>query len=313
MRDPVLLVLLASCGGIAYEDYEAETRDATCDYRVRCKALANASDCHAHLDELAIDSPSLPAAIAEGTVRYDEDAAQQCVDALASLSCDVTEQTGALAACDDVYEGTRDDGDACGFDLECKSGSCATLPCSEACCPGMCRPAVPLPGLDDACSIFCVDGAYCGVDSICHAYLPKGAACDATTICTSDLYCAGASQGGSGVCTAIPHDGEPCEGPCTEYGSGCLANICQPLGLAGDPCDNDAECSPFYACNSDNRCDRYPGVGMTCLGRCSGAAYCDNAICVEQKPSGSTCTYNVECATHFCGNDDVCGDPPLCI
>lgn len=312
MRYAALLALVG-CGGIAFDDFERERRDAQCYYELRCKALSSAADCEGHFDQLMIKSPSLPAAVREGIVRYDEDAAQSCVDALASLSCDVTQQLGALDSCSEVYEGTLADGAACGFDLECKSGSCATLSCPDACCPGMCRPTRPLPDIDEACSTFCVDGAYCGVDSLCHASLPKGAACDGSTICAYGLYCSGASTGGSGICKAMPQDGEPCDGPCALYGSVCLEGICQPGGLAGDACATDADCSVFYTCNSDQRCGNHPGLGMECMGRCSGDAYCDNGVCVEQKPNGVSCLLNVECATHYCGNDDICGDPPLCI
>jgi hypothetical protein len=312
MRSAVLL-LLVGCGGIAFEDYAQEVDDARCEYLVRCHVVATAPDCHASLEQSVIVSPSLPTAIQGGIVQYDEDAAQSCVDALAGLSCDLAEQVDALAPCDDVYAGTLDDGAACGFDLECVSGRCATPACEEACCIGMCLPATALPDIDEACSTFCVDGAYCGADSLCHASLPKGAACDATTICVYGLYCAGASQGGSGVCSNLPREGESCEGPCAEEGLRCLSGACQPVGLAGDPCDTDGDCSPFYSCNPDRLCGRYPTLGMPCLGRCSGDAYCESAVCVEQKPPGAGCTYNIECTTHFCGDGDVCGDPPLCI
>ena len=314
MRHALLLLLLVGCGGIAFEDYDNEADSAYCDFLVRCHAVATASDCHAFYDRFAIESPSLAAAIEAGSVQYDEDAAQGCIDAYDSLSCDLTRQPlGALAACDEVYEGALVDGAACGFDLECKSGSCARESCPDACCPGTCRPEKPLPGIDEACESFCVDGAYCGFDSICHAWLPKGAACQASTICEFGLYCAGASMGGSGVCKALPYDGEPCEGPCAEYASHCLAGVCQPAGVAGDACNAEAYCTAFYSCNSDQRCGSLPGVGMECNGSCSGGAYCDGTVCLEQKPSGASCMLNVECATHFCGNDDVCGDPPLCI
>lgn len=312
MRYAVLL-LVVGCGGIAFEDYELELGDARCEYEVRCKAVSNAADCHAYFDPLTIDSPSLPAAVREGIVRYDEDAAQSCVDALASLSCNVTEQLDALDACDDVYEGTLADGAACGFDLECTSGSCATQSCPDACCPGRCRAARPLPDIDEACSTFCVDGAYCGVDSLCHASLPKGAACDGSTICAYGLYCAGASTGGSGVCEPMPDDGEPCDGPCAEHGSRCLDAVCQPAGLAGDACATDEDCSDFYSCNSDQRCGSFPGIGMECLGWCSGDAYCNARVCVAKEPNGTGCINNNNCTSNFCDKNYNCADPPLCI
>jgi hypothetical protein len=312
MRGALLLLLVASCGAIDSEGFYGKVTDARCDYLVRCKAVANAADCHAYFDRTAIDTHNLDAAIENDTVEYDSDTAEDCIDAYRDLSCDLAEQVDALAACDDVFAGTIPNGYPCVIDLECTSGVCVTFACDDACCPGECMPPNPQPAIDEPCTTFCVEGAYCGADSICHAYLPKGAACDGNSICGYGLYCAGAPAGGSGVCKVLPQQGEMCEGPCATEGLLCIGGTCQPAGLRGDPCSTDDDCSSFYACTVEGICGSYPALGEMCQELCSGNAYCESGTCVAQKASGSTCTYNIECKSHFCDSHDICSMPPLC-
>jgi hypothetical protein len=314
MRGALLLLVLAGCGGIAYEDYPDAIRDANCDYLVRCHAIASTADCRAYYDRFAIESPSLDAALDADKVAYDEDAAQRCIDAYGALSCDETLLAdNALAACDDVLTGQLATGQPCGFDAECTSDHCSKPTCTMACCTGACADPIGYPAIGDPCTSLCEDGAFCGADAICHALLPAGAACDPTSLCDAKLYCAGLSAGGSGVCSPLPHEGEACESDCAERGSICIFEKCFAAGLAGDPCDVDGECAEFYTCTGAGTCGDYPALGMECTGRCSGDAYCESGLCVEQKPSGAACMYNDDCATHYCGDDDLCGYPPLCI
>lgn len=311
MRGALLLLVAASCGPIDSEGFYFKVEEARCDYLVRCKAVASAADCHAYFEQTAIHSENLDAAIKNDTVKYDRDNAEDCIDAFGNLACDLAEQVDALAACDDVFAGTIPNGYPCVIDLECTSGVCVTFACPDACCPGECMAARPQPGIDEACTSFCVDGAYCGSDSICHAYLPKGAACDGTAICEYGLYCSGASAGGSGVCKVLPQRGETCEGPCATEGLLCIGGTCQPAGLKGDACATDDDCSSFYACTPEGVCGAFPTVGEMCRDRCSGQAYCASGTCEAQKLVGAACMYNIECKTHYC-DKNVCSSPALC-
>jgi hypothetical protein len=307
----MLLVLLAGCGGIAYEDYPDAVRDATCSYLVRCHAASNLDDCRAYYGRTAIESPSLDAALDAGKVSYNEDAAQRCIDAYGALSCDETLLADdALAACAEVLTGRLRSGDVCAFDAECETDHCASPGCSDACCPGTCADPIAYPGIGDPCTSLCEDDAYCGADSTCHALLPAGASCDMVSRCERTLYCAGLTGAGNGVCTPVPHAGEACEGACAELGTIC-SGTCVAAGLAGDPCELEYDCAQLYTCTA-GVCGDYPGVGMACTGQCSGAAFCADGLCVEQRADGADCLYGEECQTHYCNDDDVCGDPPVC-
>jgi hypothetical protein len=312
MRGPVLLVLLAGCGGIAFEDYPDAVRDATCDYLVRCHAASNLDDCRASYDRTAIETPSLSAAIDADKVSYDEDAAQRCIDAYGALSCDETLlPDDALAECDDVLTGRLHKGEVCAFDAECVSDHCTSSSCSDACCSGTCADPIVYPGIGDPCTSLCEDGAYCGADSTCHALLPVGASCDMVSLCGRALYCAGLSGTGSGVCTPLPHEAEACEGSCAELGTICNGT-CVAAGLAGDPCELAYDCSELYTCTG-GVCGDYPSLGMACTTECSGASFCDDGTCVEQQANGADCLYGEACKTHYCGDAGVCADVPLCI
>jgi hypothetical protein len=312
MRLSWLLVLAACGGGVAFDDFDRERIEAQCEYLVRCEAMASMSDCRAFFARTAIDNPNPGAALEAGKLRYDEHAARACLDAIANLSCDSTEQTAAeLAPCSDVLTGTGKAGSACAFDGECESDSCVVQSCPMACCTGSCGPPRSSPGVGQPCVALCADGAYCGADSVCHALQPAGAACNDLEPCAQGLYCAGAATTGSGSCTPLPKRGQPCETACAHIADVCIAGTCVAAGLPGAACMASAECSSYYTC-TDGQCASYPTRGMTCTGRCSDESWCSGETCIEQKANGEPCTYNDECRTHYCSSGN-CGDVPLCI
>lgn len=302
-----VLGVLAGCGGLSFEDFERERRDAYCGYLVRCGAISTVADCREAFERTAIDSPSLAAAIDADKVAYDDGAAEACIDAYGSLSCDTTAQPDdAFAACDAVFTGTLANGAACGFDLECESSRCAAPDCPGACCTGTCAPAAPLPSIGEPCTSLCAGDAYCDVDSICRAALPIGAACTENTLCVRQAYCE------AGTCTQLPHSGDLCASGCAEVGSLCIDGRCRDAGMPGDPCSSDAACSRYYWCDFTNHCAELPALGMPCTGACAGGAYCDAMLCVAQKSDGADCIYNDECASHLC-DDGACTTPAVCI
>ncbi len=316
MRSPALFALVALAGGctssVDYNNFVTALIDARCTYFVRCGVAASTTECRAFYLRVTADNPSTDAAIDAGKIIYHDDVAGDCIAAYAALSCDTTEQpTGALDVCNGVLTGVMQEGSPCAFDKECESNNCvgeATATCSA----GSCAPAMALPAIGQPCTAFCQGDAYCGADSICHAPLAEGAACTSEP-CAFGLYCAGAVGTMPGRCKPLPHLGEACEGACAEVGTTCAGGTCVAVGVLGDACTTDAQCSMFYECDGAE-CALLPTQGMPCRTTCYEAAYCDGTTCIAQKPNGEACIRSDECDSHYCtsSTNGTCADPPLC-
>lgn len=311
----VFALATAGCtSGDNYGAFATALTDARCAYYTRCGLVSGGAECRAFYDRMAIDNPSVQAAIDAGALVYHDDAAQACLAAYAGLACDLTEQApDALAACNEVLTGTLALGDACAFDRECESTACDVPSCTSACCTGTCVAATPLPAAGEPCSALCAGDAFCGLDSICHAPLPENASCT-TEPCAYGLYCAGRTMTTAGTCKPLPHLGEPCENACADVGAICSGGRCTAVGLRDDACTSNADCSMYYEC-IDSACALPPTLGMPCTTSCYEAAYCDGTTCVAQKPAGEPCLRNDECASHYCDGDGggTCAELPLCI
>jgi hypothetical protein len=287
-----VLVFIVACGGsVDIEDYNETLVDADCDYLVRCHVFSNSESCKKTFGQLLVDDPSIEAAIDAGKVKYDGDAAQDCFDALEDASC--MRDSEQIDACDRIFKGTIPDGGMCAFDEECVSDSCNVPDCTMACCTGTCTPGRPLPTIGQPCTFECVEGAYCGNDSTCQAVLPKGAACEDSLACDRGLYCAGSTGTTAGTCAAYPKTGEPCTTTCGAIGDRCANGTCTPMGLLGAACASNNDCSFFYECDDTMHCAEQPQD--------------------PRMPNGSMCTSSTDCESRYCGNDDLCADPPLCI
>lgn len=290
MRRSLLLLFVVGCGGVDIQEFQDEAIDARCEYLTRCGLFPSANDCRADFDATTAPSTSIVAAVDAGKVVYDEDLAEDCLEALREGSCS---QTASLdPKCEDIFTGTIADGGMCAFDDECVSGRCSVEDCTMACCPGTCMPARPTPKIGEMCLFICEAGAYCGADSICHALQPKGAACDAPFACDDGLYCNGLTSMMSGTCTALPNTGEACVEQCLNIGDYC-EGTCKKVGLVGATCANDDQCSFYYECDDTMKC----------------AAPMREPLL----PNGATCSSSVVCESHYCGNDNKCADLPVCI
>lgn len=288
MRSLVCVLFLVGCGGIDLRDFQSEALDARCDYLTNCGLFPNVAACKEQFT--APQSTSIIAAVEAGKVKYDEDLAEDCIEALRDASCSQAAQLDPK--CDDIFVGTVADGGMCAFDDECVSGSCSVADCMEACCPGTCAPARAVPKIGEMCNFVCVDGAYCANDNTCQKVLAAGAACESPFACADGLYCAGFTGMTAGTCTKLPATGEACTEQCLDIGDYC-DGTCKPVGLPGDACANDDACSYYYVCDDTMRCAKEPPPMLM--------------------PDGATCSSSVQCQSRYCGNDNKCGPVPECI
>ena len=308
-------------------DLDQDIQQARCERLARCKLFPDEASCNAFFR--VTPDPSVAAAVAAHKIVYDAERAKQCVDALASQSCDLTARDSHLPpkACGQMLTGRVTGGDSCSIDVECASGTCE-LPamCPErACCVGACRPTEsPAPaGGGCAKDHDCVDGLVCGRDLTCH--VPAGAeeACRSDRECGDGLACIGAAEA-PGMCRNLPHVGETCPYQrCADENLRCDGDThtCVPVGLPGDPCPKSNECSIDMECDpTTHLCREYPVLGMPCDGTCTGDAFCflDNSgtgTCVALLQNNKPCDGNQQCLSSFCEDGPVfrgCIDPYVC-
>lgn len=244
--------------------------------------------------------PLVRDAVDAGTVKYDEDAAVQCLKSL-STQCSLT-----YPGCDAVLRGTVSSGQACRTRLDCAPGGW----CEFSGCPGTCRAKQPVGSevtavegcatpaaepitdggyrcreysqLGEACEagrLDCGAGLACASDGGCipasdaGAYAAKGQRCTGRfagiplVACLGGLACQISDGGTEGTCGARYEAGESCRADATgcAHNVSCQAELCVGLGRAGDGCVGTFECVKGLACRT-GRCGAKAGPGDTCAG-----------------------------------------------
>ena len=109
----------------------------------------------------------------------------------------------------------------------------------------------------------CVAGTSCK-GGVCTPLSPVGTSCNGDLQCGYGLSCevTMATQ----MCSAAPAPGSPCTQLCRDVGTTCKQSVCAPLGLLGDTCSQNADCSPYYACDqTTSKCVLGPGIGDACV------------------------------------------------
>lgn len=301
-------MFLAACGGgggVGPDDLEDEFIDANCDFLVKCEGSPDKATCDASLFLDGNEFASILAAVDRGTITYDEDAAQACVDAIRGQGCEF-DGFHSADPCEDVFQGTVQPGGACFVDLECAgTGVCnQTDPSCDpdvACCPGTCAMGPTESAAGGPCGDelhFCALGTYCkasatGGNGTCTAVVTmEGAACDEIDGCANPMYCNLDFMTGTGTCKAAPGSGETCSRedllPCA---------------------DNRDYCDP-----ATMKCVRSAAVGAACGNgiSCVDYASCINSVCVADLEAGAACTVDTGAECH--GSLDciggVCTAPP---
>jgi hypothetical protein len=220
----VVVICLAACDGGGGSLSLANLPEATA--RIECEKIFECCDAAERMEQLGFFDPmptnvdectatyaalinaffgGTRAAVEAGTVIYDGDAAQRCLDATAAGSC--ADYAAQLASdetsgdCDLAFQGTVANGGACDDDDNvCVSGYCADDGAGATTCAAR-------PGAGEPCPDFeCDDGLDCtfdGTGSTCVAKLADGMPCDDDGECLSGA-CVGAdpAMGTPGTCGA---------------------------------------------------------------------------------------------------------------
>lgn len=293
---------------------------------------------------------NLAAAIADGRIEYDADAAQACLDAIGALSCEDDLDVNLGDDCEGAFVGSLEAGADCTLDVECGAGLQCVVGAS---CPGTCGPRVPLGG---ACTREnrCEAGLACLTDAqeqgTCIVLSRPGESCSSPRSCPTFYTCLDLdSSDPESTGTCEPRDqlfsaklDEPCAfggapgrlcepGLVCSYGdeAGSLTGVCRELVGSGEgctlalpePCPDGEYCriSDLKATPLAGVCSKRPELGDACANpggfpvACPINAYCSEqtGVCEACKPLGETCAKDDNCLSLTCANQK-CAAPLEC-
>jgi hypothetical protein len=247
-----------------------------------------------------------------GRLRYQSDLVAVCTSELAAVDCDLGQLD--TSPCNQIFTGTRAEGESCGLSLECTSGAWCSRPSGLGSC-GTCQ---RLADRGASCTTApcaldtrCIDVGQNGMSNpVC---IPIDAAENgecltiATGLCRGSLRCVGtdaltcrrpASSAGA-TCDAADETAPDCD---LGRNLACSNGTCTAAtwGGVGSPCGGTAFCSGDAVCSAatGGTCQGLPTLGQSCatVGACAIDAYCDGTgTCAPVKPAGSTCVGSDEC------------------
>lgn len=287
-------------------------------------------------------------AIARGTVQYDPDAAQACVDGIAANGCNVMNLPGP-EVCSIVLVGTIPMGSECVIDEECIGDAyCAVSDCPAA--VGVCTMKSPGGGPCTAGNE-CLPGLECdtGASTCIAPTSNSGGSCEGATSgdCPLDEQCVGATDGVPGTCTnraslQTAAEGAACQldfSVLCQSGLSCAVTgidivmmapelTCVSPVLSGGACNVSfpSMCPVGEYCDAnpmmlmiDGFCVPIPGEGAPCATsltgeRCELGLICIRGevdICRRPQANGAPCTDAGECLSGFC-DGSVCAAPDIC-
>ena len=304
----LLLVVLFACGkdSIGFDDFPGGLEGAQCGFQVDCDLQPDNATCQASIDIDDGEVGSLDAAIADGTVIYDAEAAQACVDAIRGQGCSFPGFQDRPDPCDDVFTGTVATGGACIIDVECANGgSCAPtdvncdpdVSCCAGTCQGMDTPLVAIGGVceggDCVANAFCKFPAGANSGTCTAAITTAGTACDELDACANPMVCdLDFATGMGGTCVTPAGSNQACD-PGGLIACGDLRDYCDPASM---------------------KCTRRVDVGGACPTgvRCVGFATCVNAVCLADPKLGEACVVDgaQDCLGSLSCINGTCQLPP---
>ena len=281
---------------------------ANCEYRVRCGVMPSLEVCHQFRWYLPMH-PAFEAAVLEGRIAWDAEAAADCVARVAARSCDQTSLAARYLRCD-YTDGTLPDGAACSFASECVSSECWAPECRETCCQGVCVGSVaPVPaGLGEPCRLAPCAESYCADSGLCVRFVAEGEPCGFDDECGDGLTCAWRS---SGVCERLPGPGELCFRDCRDVGNACgISRRCEPI-TEGSVCADQSSCGLGQVCDASSRCRlTVQRLGQRCSSPdgpfCAAGTACQrdedegDGTCQPLSVVGATCGHNRDCTSGWC-------------
>ena len=245
------------------------------------------------------------AAAKQGTLRYDGNVAQSCLDTLTTAGCNTWQGSpdGIIAdACRRMFSGgATKDGASCIVDLECTPGSACVY--ESGCDTGVCA--------NDS-DYQCLSAEQCPTNSVCKYLfcqdaIPRalGQDCDGGNLpCQAGLFCGATDASSSSAALCYPLLGEG--SPCTSINDCADGLICLQIGGTGG-----ATCLRIAAkgesCQQSGQCG---GVLMSTLTCDLTAQVCvdmpSSGPCGDEKLFGTRC----DIATSYCGGST---DSPTCL
>lgn len=303
---PFLVVSGAACGsdGVSLDDFSNAYVDAFCEGAVKCGSQPSVADCKA---SVALNNNSFLTLIdsaKSGSVKYNEDQAGACLDALKAPTC-TFEGLHSEDACDGAFTGTIAQGGACVASAQCAGGaSCEQTDenCDrdEMCCPGTCgAPSVEVAaGAPCGDNDICPANQYCkppatGDIGTCTALLTSaGAACDSFFACADPMICNLFAE--TPTCERPVATGETCDPDaliaCLDNEDHCNAMMKCAAPLAdGAACESSSECALDSTCVGT--CQQNVALGGTCsdsTADCLGSLECTSGTC-QAAPAGMSC------------------------
>lgn len=275
--------------------------------------FSDQQSCEAYLNDNegvnAGDMQELVAAAEDGRVTYSPDAAEDCLEEFEEATQECTavgKATFSGGACDEVFEGDKEEDDACLISEECAEGECdrqsdpdtcygtcepgGTAGEGESCSPGDCDPNENL-----TCSSTDGDGECVAPQSV-----GEDEPCRELSQCEGDLVCL------DSVCTepeTPKEDGESCG-----YGEGlvvCAGGLtCQDLASNSETGAVEGECgSPLQegdSCLASFECER----GLYCDGADFEAG--EEGECAPTKEVDESCESSEECGVFTECVDSTC-------
>ena len=346
------VALFAACGGSSddgltddkgtpIDDVPELYAEATCTAVEACfgpafETFNSGEDCRADA-EIAVedDLQRLKDAIDDGRVKYDGTKVKPCIDKLKGLSCAALNGQQP-EECEDVVDGTVENGGDCSMDAECQSEQAYCKAGNS--CPGKCTPREAAGG---ACkrNSDCAVGLECSEDTDrCFKPAEEGQACRGTSEpdCGPGLFCIGADDdtGASGTCQDINEvlsakEGDACsfdKGPFCGAGLHCvidgidetkgeLITTCRKTVGAGEACKlgfpdqcNDNEYCAAPPESFEGTCTPKPKDGEPCATSpadpeseiCAPNTRCDGGTCRSRQKLGGSCQTDDVCYSENC-------------
>lgn len=276
-------------GAIPVADFEARARDAICGRETRCGVFPDQSACEGAVFTML----QLSADISSGKVKYDGQAAAECLSAYESSGCNISDERNVInqsKSCLSVIQGTVADGGGCLIGAECISEVCNTSACGgDTCCLGACQSPVSA-GADCSAS-----GSVCAADTFCKAtssstascvpWIAAGAPCTESDVCVPGKICNIAAAATTGICGNAPAEGEACPaGICDAIVDSCEQGICVRKIAVGGACSSTTPCVAYANCDPTTMvCVAKSAAGGACVSAsdCVGGIACENNTCVS--------------------------------